>query len=183
MNRISSALYRLAAVSLAALLAGTAADTAKAQLDLPIYDYRVQERRAQPRHYFVQGLEIRDDRLYVSTGQYGESRLIEYDYPQFTLRRERQLPENLFGEGVTRLDDRLFQLTWRAGKVLAYEARSLDQVAEFPLATEGWGLTNNGSELIVSDGSALLAFLDPQTLERRKTLPVTPAGPTAGASE
>ncbi|MFK7830582.1 MAG: glutaminyl-peptide cyclotransferase [Congregibacter sp.] len=149
----------------------------QAQMLLPVvpvvYDYDVVERVAQPRQNFVQGLQIVGDTLYVSTGMYGESRLREYAFPSMELRRERSLPDSVFGEGVTRLNDKLYQLTWRAGRMLEYDASTMKLLRSHVIPTEGWGITDNNSDLIYSDGTPQLYFLDPNTLQRRRTLNVT----------
>lgn len=143
---------------------------------IPRYGYEVLERRPIARENFTQGLQIVGDTLYVGTGLYGSSRLREFAFPSMELRREARLPDNLFGEGITRFGDRVYQLTWRAGQVLVYDAVSLERVATHGIATEGWGLTHDGSELIYSDGSAALYFLDPDTLATQRKLTVTIGG-------
>lgn len=120
------------------------------------YHYKVVQRMSHSREDFVQGLEIRNGILYQGTGRYGESRVQVFDLVSGMLIRQRRLPESLFGEGITVLDDKIVQLTWREGKGLVYQRESLTPIASFDLAGEGWGLTNNGDELIYSDGSAWL---------------------------
>jgi glutamine cyclotransferase len=144
--------------------------------EVAVFDYEVLERRAQPRENFVQGLELHDDILYTGTGRYGQSRLLEYHFPDMRLLREYQLPDALFGEGITRLEGRLYQLTWRAGLGLVYDAERLQPLGKWTLGTQGWGLTNNGRELIYSDGSHRLYFLSPETFQRNRVLEVTLSG-------
>ncbi|MDP5071655.1 MAG: glutaminyl-peptide cyclotransferase [Congregibacter sp.] len=144
--------------------------------ELQRYGYTVLERLPQPRENFVQGLQIVGDRLYVGTGQYGESRLREYTFPAMTLNREVMLDPQLFGEGVTRLADRIYQLTWRAGQLLEYDAASLDLVKTHRISTQGWGITHNEAQLIYSDGSHRLYFLDPENMRVLRTLEVTLGG-------
>ncbi|WP_439107493.1 glutaminyl-peptide cyclotransferase [Congregibacter sp.] len=141
--------------------------------ELQRYGYEVLERVAHSRDNFVQGLQIVDQTLYVSTGLYGESRLLAYDFPAMTLKQEQKLSPELFGEGVSRLGDRIYQLTWRAGQLLEYDARSFQHLHTHRIATQGWGLTHNGSELIYSDGSHQLYFLDPSDMSLKETLTVT----------
>lgn len=141
--------------------------------ELQRYGYEVLERVPQPRENFVQGLQIVGDSLYVGTGQYGESRLREYQFPFMTLSREVALPAELFGEGITRMDERIYQLTWRAGKLLEYDADTFELLKTHAISTQGWGITHNDSELIYSDGSHRLYFLDPTTLSLSRTLQVT----------
>ncbi len=136
----------------------------------------VVEQRQHPRENFVQGLEIVDDVLLVGTGNYGRSRLRRYAFDNMTLIDEQALHPRLFGEGVTQLDDRIYQLTWRSRLGLVYRVDDLRLLGRFGLAGEGWGLTNNGDQLIYSDGTATLRFLDAQTLDVKKTVTVTRNG-------
>lgn len=141
--------------------------------ELQRYGYEVLERIPQSRENFVQGLQIVGDSLYVGTGQYGESRLREYQFPAMTLLREVELPAELFGEGVTRLGERIYQLTWRAGQLLEYDTKTLELLKTHAISTQGWGITHNDTELIYSDGSHQLYFLDPRNMDLLRTLQVT----------
>lgn len=141
-----------------------------------VLDYRVLEQRAHPRENFVQGLEIIDGKLLVGTGNYGRSRLRRYDFESMTLLDEQALHPRLFGEGITQLGNRIYQLTWRSRLGVVYRADDLRPLGRFSLRGEGWGLTNNGEQLIYSDGSDTLRFLDPQTLDVTRTLAVTRDG-------
>jgi len=123
------------------------------------YEVRVLERKPQSREHFVQGLEIVDDKLYVSTGTYGGSGLYRYDFDDMRPQGARRLDRRIFAEGVTVLGERIYQLTWRNGRILVYDRDSLRPRGGMPLRGEGWGLTNDGRRLVVSDGSAQLHFL------------------------
>lgn len=138
-----------------------------------VYDFVVRDRLAAQRSHFTQGLQIVDDTLYIGTGQYGESRLLEYRFPQMELLREIPLDDAFFGEGVTRFDNHLFQLTWRAGRLFVYDAQSLELQVSHPIPTEGWGITHDGHQLIYSDGSHRLYRLDPESLKRLGVIEVT----------
>ncbi|MFN2287330.1 MAG: glutaminyl-peptide cyclotransferase [Chromatocurvus sp.] len=138
--------------------------------------YRVLEQRAHPRENFVQGLEIVNGRLLVGTGQYGRSRLRRYEFDDMALIDERALHPRLFGEGITQFGDRIYQLTWRSRLGLVYRADDLRPLGRFRLRGEGWGITNNGEQLVYSDGSDSLRFLDPQTLELVHRIAVTRDG-------
>ena len=109
---------------------------------------------------FTQGLIIHDGRLLESTGGYGESSLREVDLSSGRVVAQRRLSSQRFGEGLAAVGDRLFQLTWRSGIGIIYDAASFRPLAEFEYAGEGWGLTYDGDQLIMSDGSAFLSFLD-----------------------
>ncbi|MFT4875080.1 glutaminyl-peptide cyclotransferase [Congregibacter sp.] len=151
----------------------TLGTTHAAGAELQRYGYEVLDRAPQPRENFIQGLQIVGDSLYVGTGHYGESRLQEYQFPEMRLSREVKLPPTLFGEGVTRLGERIYQLTWRAGQLFEYDANNFKLLKTHVISTEGWGITHNDSELIYSDGSHRLYFLNPDNMALLRTLEVT----------
>jgi glutamine cyclotransferase len=140
------------------------------------YEVKVTAQKPQPRENFVQGLEILDNHLYVSTGLYGESRLLRYHFPDGRLDSERHLDSRIFAEGLTVLGDTVYQLTWRNRKMLVYRKSDLELQKALPLDSEGWGLTNDGTDLIYSDGSAKLRFMSPETAQIKRTLTVTLKG-------
>ena len=87
--------------------------------------------------------------------------------------KEVPLAKEYFGEGITILNDTVYQLTWKENKVFVYSAKDFKKIKEFPLNTEGWGITHNGKELIVTDGSANLYFYEPSTFRLLRTqLPI-----------
>ena len=151
-----------------------------AQTPVALFGFEVLDKRPHPRENFVQGLEIHGDALYVGTGGYGESRLREYEFTSMQLRRDYALPEVFFGEGITRLGDRIYQLTWRAGVGLIYDLDNFAPLGHWPLKTQGWGLTNNGTELIYGDGSDRLFFAAPDALENPRVVAVTLNGQPLG---
>ena len=114
---------------------------------------------------YTQGLTIYEGELYEGTGQYGRSTVRRVDLATGIVERQRALRPEYFGEGITILDDRLYQLTWKSGLGFIYEFDSLALLRTFEIDGEGWGLTHDGTHLIVSNGSAELAFLDPETLD------------------
>lgn len=125
------------------------------------YTARVVKKLPHSRNDFVQGLEIHAGKLYQGTGGYGTSQLQIFDLASGVLLQHKELPRQLFGEGITLLKDRIVQLTWHAGRALVYRADDLQLLEEFALPGEGWGLTNNGEQLIYSDGSDQLHFVSP----------------------
>jgi glutamine cyclotransferase len=123
------------------------------------YEAVVIKKLPHNRQDFTQGLEIRAGKLYQSTGQYGQSKLQVFNLADGALLRGQRLPRQLFGEGITLLNDKLVQLTWRARIARVYQLPDLRLIEEFPLPGQGWGLTNDGTRLIYSDGSDQLHFL------------------------
>lgn len=114
-----------------------------------------------PDHY-TQGLVIDDGKLFESTGGYGFSALYEKDLESGKTLKMRKLAQNIFGEGVAVLKKNLYQLSWRNRTGFVYD-RALQPLRAFKYDTEGWGLTSDGAQLIMSDGSAQLYWLDAKT--------------------
>lgn len=122
---------------------------------------------------FTQGLIFYNGKLMEGTGNKGESKLMQVNLETGKAVETRPLPEDFFGEGITVLRDTLYQLTWQNKVVLAYTANDLKKVHEFPINTEGWGITHDGKNLIVSDGSSNLYFYEPGTFRLLRTQSVT----------
>lgn len=140
------------------------------------YGYRVVDRMPQSREHFIQGLEIADGQLYISTGLYGRSRLLRYSLEDGRESGRYVLDQRLFAEGLTVLDDSIYQLTWRSKIMLVYQRADLKPRVRFRLPGEGWGLTNNGKMLIYSDGSNRLHFMQPQNGIIMRSIGVTEEG-------
>ena len=121
---------------------------------------------------FTQGLEFEKGRLYEGTGGEGKSELREVALETGDVIRMATLPSNLFGEGITVLGNRVYQLTWKAQRGFVYDLATLKRVSEFSYEGEGWGLTNDGTSLIMSNGTANLSFRDPSTFAVKRTLEV-----------
>jgi len=157
------------ALLLSALLAGNA-------WSLQRYEVRVLDRHPQPRDHFVQGLEFAGEHLYVSTGQYGSSRLMRYDFAAGRLLDKKRLERRIFAEGLTVLDNRVYQLTWRNRAMLVYDRDSLSLLGAWPLPGEGWGMANDGERLVYSDGSDRLHFVSATDGRLLHSIAVTEAG-------
>tara|TARA_R110001592_G_scaffold337300_1_gene623594 strand:- start:210922 stop:211707 length:786 start_codon:yes stop_codon:yes gene_type:complete len=140
------------------------------------YRYQVLDKKPQSRDIFVQGLQIVDDKLYVSGGGYGKSRLLRYDFSSGELELERQIDPRLWAEGLTVFNDRLYLLTWKSRNLFVYSKNELQNIERLQIPGEGWGLTHNGQQLIYSDGSDALFYLSPSEHSITRTLRVTENG-------
>ena len=122
---------------------------------------------------FTQGLFFSDGRLFESTGQHGESAVRELDLATGKVTREVRLPAQYFGEGSTGWGKTIVSLTWKHGKGFRWDRDSFRKLGEFAYAGEGWGLTQDGTSLILSDGSSELRFLDPDSFAEQRRVRVT----------
>jgi glutamine cyclotransferase len=138
----------------------------------PVYGYRVLAVYPHDPGAFTQGLVYYQGNFYEGTGLRGRSSLRKVDLETGAVLQIRNLPERYFGEGVTLFDDRLYQLTWQSRVGFVYDRASFNLLATFQYPTEGWGLTHNGRELIMSDGTPTLHFLDPTTLHELRRVTV-----------
>ncbi len=109
---------------------------------------------------YTQGLEIHGNYIYESTGQYKESSMRKIDIETGKVIDIINLEDNIFGEGMTVLGNKIYQLTWQSNTGFVYDVDSFKQLYEFVYPTEGWGLTNDGESLIMSDGSHHLYYID-----------------------
>jgi glutamine cyclotransferase len=111
---------------------------------------------------FTQGLVFHEGSLLESTGKYGQSSLRRVELESGRVVQSHRLSRDLFGEGITVFGERIYQLTWRNGLAIVYDKETFDELGRLRYEGEGWGLTNDGTYLIMSDGSATLRFVDPQ---------------------
>ena len=122
---------------------------------------------------FLQGLVWYDGGFYASTGLYGKSTLRRVAFPSGEVTQQVSLSRQFFGEGLAMVGERLIQLTWREKRGLVYDRETFDLLGTFSYDTEGWGLAYDGTSLILSDGSDVLTYLDPESFQPTRTLAVT----------
>ncbi len=114
---------------------------------------------------FTQGLVWYNNEMYEGTGLEGESKLLKTDIINGKESLKINLDKNIFGEGITILNDKVYQLSWRNHKVFVYDINSFKKIQEFNWDFEGWGITHNNKELIISTGSNNLYFVNPETFQ------------------
>lgn len=137
-----------------------------------LYGYKVVNVYPHNVRFFTQGLVFHDGELYEGTGRHGQSALMHIDLEDGSVIKSRALSSRYFGEGIAVANDQLFQLTWRENMVFVYDADSLEPVTSHYWPHEGWGLTFDGTHLILSDGSDQLFFVDPATFQPVKQVGV-----------
>lgn len=133
---------------------------------------------------FTQGLIWQNNALYEGTGLEGHSKLMKVDIKNGKSSESVSLDPSLFGEGITMLNNKIYQLTWQNHKVYVYDANTFKKLKELNWEHDGWGLTNNGTDLIVSTGESNLYFVDPETFKVKKIVSVTDNnGPVGNLNE
>ena len=137
---------------------------------IPHYTYEIVNEYPHDENSFTEGLAFDNGVLYESTGLDGNSTLRKVVLETGRTLQLHSLPDEFFGEGITIFGDRVIQLTWQSQKGFVYEKDTLNIVEEFSYSGEGWGITHDGKRLIMSNGSATLTFLDPETFEITGTL-------------
>jgi glutamine cyclotransferase len=155
---------------------GAAAPQVPAGPSLPVQGYTIVKVYPHDRDAFTQGLQYVDGILYEGTGLNGRSSIRKVQLETGTVVQRREIPQQYFGEGITVLKGQLFQLTWQSGVALTYDAKTFGPGRTFQYRGEGWGLTNDGTQIIMSDGTDALRFLDPATFAERRRVRVTAGG-------
>jgi glutaminyl-peptide cyclotransferase len=139
--------------------------------ELPVYTYEIVNTYKHDKGAFTEGLFFYNGFLYESTGENGKSDLRKVELETGKVVKSLPLAREIFGEGTTILNDKIYQLSWQNGKAFVYDL-NFTLLKEFSYTGEGWGLTNDGTNLIMSDGTHLIKFIDPETFKTIRTLPV-----------
>lgn len=133
---------------------------------------------------YTEGLEFYNHTLYESGGQYGSSKLVSVDLTTGKDLQKTPLDKKYFGEGITILNNKIYQMTWKEKTCFVYDAKTFAKLKTFTYDGEGWGMTHNGKQIIMSDGSNNLYFRDPETFKVLSIVGVTDNnGPVANINE
>ena len=134
------------------------------------YDFKILNTYPHDGNAYTQGLEYYNGFLYETTGQYGESSLRKVELKTGKILQKTDLSKRYFGEGMTIFNDKIFFLTWKANKGFTYDLETLELKNEFSYnkSKEGWGLTHSKTELIKSDGTSKIWFLDPSSQKEKR---------------
>ena len=142
----------------------------------PADTYHIVHVYPHDQHAFTQGLVYVDGHLYESTGIKGQSTLREEDLETGLIQRMQLVSDRYFAEGLTDWKNTLVQLTWQAHIAFVYDRATFKLLHTFHYDGEGWGLTQDGKSLILSDGTATLRFFDPETFKEVRRITVTDHG-------
>jgi glutamine cyclotransferase len=138
----------------------------------PIYGYRVVHVYPHDHEAFTQGLEYRGGFLYEGTGLNGRSTIRKVELESGKVLQETKVDPEYFGEGITLLGDRLLELTWRSHRGFEYDRNTFSVKSGFDYPGEGWGLTNDGGRIYMSDGSSEIRVWDPVSLREFRRIAV-----------
>ncbi len=141
-----------------------------------IYNYRIVNTYPHDPRAFTQGLFYLNGVLYESTGQVGQSTIRRVHFEDGRVLQSVPIPPGLFGEGIVNFGNEIVSITWQGGNGFRWDLATLRRTGEWHYAGEGWGLTQNGTDIIMSDGTSAIRFLDPVTLNERRRITVTLQG-------
>lgn len=155
----------------------TAADNSAANRTteglIPQYGYEIVKTFPHDPDAYTQGLVFNEGKFLESTGRQGKSSLRDVELETGKVLKKVDVPTPYFAEGITLLKGKIYQLTWQHRTGFIYDATSFNKLGEFKYEGEGWGLTNDGDSLILSDGTNQLRFLDPANFQVRRTINVS----------
>ncbi len=171
---------RSASVPLAVLLAATAYTLGCKSNSDEVQAYRVVNTYEHDPYAYCQGLLFADGALYESTGRKGTSSVRRVKLETGEIEQRIDLPPNLFGEGLALHNDELYQLTWTAGRVHVFDRATLKVNRNLKYEGEGWGLTSDGTSLLMSNGSNVISVREPATFEEIRRIEVTTNGKPVG---
>lgn len=125
---------------------------------------------------FTQGLVYQNDHFFESTGGWGSSEIRKINKHTGKVINFNKLQSKYFGEGITIYDNKIFQVTWKSNKGFVYDINNFKLLDDFNIYGQGWGLTNDGQSLILSDGSEKIYYLNPKNFQIEKTISVSVNG-------
>jgi glutaminyl-peptide cyclotransferase len=141
-------------------------------VNAPVYTYEVVNTYKHDQNAFTEGLFFHNGFLYESTGEKGKSNLRKIELESGKVVQQENLSKQSFGEGTTVLNGKIYQLTWQEERGFIYDAATMKPAGEFRYQGEGWGLTNDGTNLIMSSGMHIIKFINPETFETVRTISV-----------
>ena len=145
---------------------------------IPTIAYTIMAEYPHDTSAYTQGLEFYKGKLYEGTGDFKTSSLRITDYKTGRVEKKHMMgTDSVFGEGITIFKDKIYQLTWKSNIVYVYDVANIDKLIKtFKWPYAGWGLTNNGNDLIISDGTSKLYFVNPDDFRLKSTISVTENG-------
>ena len=153
-------------------------DPSLKRVEAPRLSYNIVNVYLHDTSAYTQGLQFYNGKLYEGTGDYETSSLRITDLKTGKVEKKHMMgTAEIFGEGINIFKGKLYQLTWQSSVVYVYDVNNIDKpIKTLKWPYQGWGITNNGTDLIISDGSANLYFVEPETFKVKTTIAVTEDG-------
>src|SRR5438874_3445570 len=170
---------RLTAATGVLMIASIAFPSARRQPaagNLPMQGYQIVRVYPHDPNAFTQGLQYVGGAFYEGTGLNGRSSIRHVELETGKVLQRRDVSPQYFGEGITLFKSDLFELTWQSHVAFVYDPKSFEPKKQFSYPGEGWGLTHDGTNLIMSDGTSELRVLDPVTFAEKRRIKVTAGG-------
>lgn len=136
------------------------------------YTYKIVKAYPHDPEAYTQGLYFEKGFLFEGTGEWGTSSLRKVKPETGEIIKSLNLPDDIFGEGIASVGNKIIQLTWKSNQGFVYDKETFRQINKFNYSTEGWGITTDGKRYIMSDGTAYLYFLDPETFSQIRSIEV-----------
>jgi glutaminyl-peptide cyclotransferase len=169
-NRVNRLRSLTTALTLSVVMGSCSSCREPAAAEIPVSTYTIVNSFPHDTAAFTQGLVFADRILYESTGLNGQSSVRAVRIETGTVIRRHDLAYRYFGEGLALANRKLYQLTWNSHIGFIYDPRTLETIGTFTYTGQGWGLTFDGTHLVMSDGTPSLRFIDPATFEEKRTL-------------
>ena len=147
-----------------------------AQAQLPVAEPEIIAIYPHDTGAFTEGLFFRDGALFESTGEEGRSQIRRVDLASGKVLQRISLPPSIFGEGIVDWRDQIYSVIWHGGMGTRWSLNGFRRLGSFRYAGEGWGMTQDGKQIILSDGTPTLRFLDPRTMKVVRRLKVSAEG-------
>ncbi len=144
--------------------------------EVPVYTFEIVKEYKHDKNAFTQGLVFHDGFLYEGTGgdkgDDFDSSLRKVDFESGKVLQKFDLRDDFFGEGIVILKDKIYQLTWKSGICFVYNLSDFKFIKVFRYNGEGWGITTDGTNLFMSDGTQIIQVLNPETFEKERAIVV-----------
>lgn len=140
---------------------------------VPVYGIKVVKTYPHDTGAYTEGLFWHRGFLYESTGEVGTSSIRKVDLESGETIKKKVLMPPYYGEGIIKFGDKLYQLTWQSGTGFIYDFKSFEKSGQFHYSGQGWGMTSDGKQIYMSDGTPQIRVLDPETLKIQRRITVT----------
>lgn len=139
---------------------------------VPDYTYKIVNTYPHDSNAYTQGFVYKGGFFYEGTGLNGRSSLRKVRIDSGVVVQQVELPQEYFGEGIALLGGKIYQLTWKSETAFVYDEKTFRRLSQFSYSGEGWGLTTDGRDLYMSDGTAEIRVLDPTTFREKRRIKV-----------